>query len=74
MASMTASEPANALTTGSVWEYKGKTYVFLHLARTHATGEVVVVYVAAYTDPDFSGPRLSVRSREEFLEKFQKVG
>ena len=64
------------LEPGTVYRHKknGKIYIFLFLARMHTTGEPHVAYVPAYTDPDFNGPRISLRPREEFLDRFEPVG
>ncbi len=48
--------------------WKGQHYLLLGLAHDADIPErTVVVYVGLYTDPAKPGPRLSVRTREDFF-------
>jgi len=48
--------------------WKGQPYLLLGLAHdADVEGRTVVVYVGLYTDPAKPGPRMSVRTREEFF-------
>lgn len=60
---------------GTIYRHKsnGKFYVFLFHCRMHSSGEPHVAYVPAYTDPDFTGARISLRPTEEFLQRFEEV-
>lgn len=54
---------------------KGGLYLLLGTGHDadHEEREVVV-YVPLYTDPDRTGPRLAVRTRSEFEERFEFMG
>lgn len=58
-----------------VYEHNGNHYLLIGLARSHATGEEVIVYVPLLTRPEWSGTaRLAFRTVEDFNKNFTWVG
>jgi hypothetical protein len=58
-----------------VYEHNGNPYLLIGLARSHATGEEIIVYVPLLTKPEWSGTaRLAFRTVEDFNKNFTWVG
>lgn len=48
---------------------KGNYYLVLGVARHSETEELFVVYIPLYNNPEYKGPKMTVRPAEMFFEK-----